>query len=96
MGSFDQGVSWFCWLFIAQVKPPPSVDTWKPNDGLAMTLIQGAGVQSVPLEDRYIFAAVRAEAAEPVEEFERRARQGGSAMQKLSPRGARPAARPPA
>ena len=26
------------------VEPAPSTDTWKPNDGLAMTLIHGAGV----------------------------------------------------
>src|ERR1051326_6840058 len=28
------------------VYPPPSADTWKPNEGFAMTLIHGAGVHS--------------------------------------------------
>ena len=45
-GSFDHGVSWFSRLFSAQVKPPPSAETWKPKSGLAMTLIHGAGVAS--------------------------------------------------
>src|SRR5208282_6893942 len=43
-GSFDHGVSWFSRLFSAHVNPPPSAATWKPNPGLAMTLIHGAGV----------------------------------------------------
>ncbi len=43
-GSFDHGVSWFSRAFIDQVLPEPSAETWKPNWGLAITLIQGAGV----------------------------------------------------
>src|SRR5579872_2165775 len=43
-GSFAQGVNWFCWLLMAHVYPPPSTDVWKPKEGLAMTLIHGAGV----------------------------------------------------
>ena len=44
-GSLDHGVSRFSRLFSAQVKPPPDSDTWEAELlGLAMTLIQGAGV----------------------------------------------------
>jgi hypothetical protein len=37
-------VSWFSRLLPAQVLALPSAETWKPKPGLAMTLIQGAGV----------------------------------------------------
>ena len=43
-GSLDQGVNWFCWLLTAQVQPEPDSDTKNPKEGLAITLIQGAGV----------------------------------------------------
>src|SRR2546430_15542540 len=43
-GSFDQGVSWFSRLLTDHVYPEPDSETWKPKVGLAITLIQGAGV----------------------------------------------------
>src|SRR6266542_5760352 len=43
-GSLDQGVNWFNWLLTAQVQPEPDSDTKNPNEELATTLIQGAGV----------------------------------------------------
>ena len=43
-GSLDQGVSWFSRLLSDHVYPAPDSETWKPNAGLATTLIQGAGV----------------------------------------------------
>src|SRR5712692_7635558 len=43
-GSFDHGVSLFSRLLTDQVCPEPDSETWKPNTGLAITLIQGAGV----------------------------------------------------
>src|SRR5271169_4307134 len=44
-GSFDHGVSWFSWLFSDQLWPEPDSETRKPNEGFAITLIQGAGVR---------------------------------------------------
>ena len=43
-GSLDHGVSWFSRLFPDHVYPDPDSETWNPNDALAMTLSQGAGV----------------------------------------------------
>src|SRR5437773_7920512 len=45
-GSLDHGVSRLLWLFSHQEKPPPDSVTSVPNEGLAMTLLQGAGVSS--------------------------------------------------
>src|SRR2546426_10442542 len=45
-GSFDHGVSWFSRLLADQVYPEPDSETWKPNAGFEITLIQGAGVVS--------------------------------------------------
>src|SRR6266850_4885307 len=43
-GSFDHGVSWFSRLLSDHVYPEPDSETWKPKEGFAITLIQGAGV----------------------------------------------------
>src|SRR5512134_1776499 len=43
-GSLDQAVSLFSRLLTDQVYPAPHSETWNPKSGLAMTLIQGAGV----------------------------------------------------
>ena len=43
-GSFDHGVSWFSRLLPAHVYPAPDSDTWNPNEELAITFSQGAGV----------------------------------------------------
>src|SRR5580700_1117167 len=47
--SFDQGVSWFSWLFSDQVNPEPDSDTKKPNEGFATTLTHGSGVRKPSL-----------------------------------------------
>src|SRR5260370_24568333 len=43
-GSFDHGGSLFPRLLTDHVYPEPDSETWKPKTGLAITLIQGAGV----------------------------------------------------
>jgi len=49
LGDGDQrpchGVSRFDWLLPAQVKPEPDSLTTVPNDGLAITLTHGSGVE---------------------------------------------------
>ena len=51
------------------------LETWKPKEGLAMTLIQGAGVHCPSPRMVDVFAAVRREAAEAIEELELRPRR---------------------
>ena len=50
-------MSWFSRLLTDQVYPAPDSDTRKPNDGLAITLIHGAGVALPRAEDRDVLAA---------------------------------------
>src|ERR1700678_2517886 len=46
MWSFDQGVSWFSWLFTDQVNPEPDSETRNPKFGFAITLTHGSGVRA--------------------------------------------------
>ena len=74
-GSFDHGVSWKSRLLRLQVKEAPSAELWKPNEALAITLIQGCGVRALAGEPDHIVAAAVGEAAKAVPEGEARRRR---------------------
>jgi len=71
-GSFDHGVIAFCCALIDQVKPPPSVDVMKPNEGIGDDVDPWRRCALAAVEHRQIFAALLREAAHAVEEFHRR------------------------
>ena len=71
-GSFQNGVRRFSRLLSAHVNAEPDADTIVPNAGFAMTLTHGSGVSRSPSRTIDVVPAVGREAADAVEQAQRR------------------------